>query len=297
MSTPKSSLIICSRNRPQLLQDTVESVLAGTLLPAEIVVVDQSNEMNSVLARRSGTAECDFRYLHEHSVGSGRARNAGIRAARHDLLIFIDDDMYVHSEWLRTLVTSMTAAGPSCVVTGQVLAAQPETEEAAGFAPSTISDSRPALYRGRINTDVLYAGNMGMWRAAVERTGSFDEELGPGTRFRAAEDNDYGFRLLEAGFSIQYVPEAIVYHRCWRSNRDYLPLRWAYGFGQGAFYAKYAGLKDRYMLTRMCRDIGHRALYLPWRCFQNTRRAAGDLVFVAGVLSGAVQWFATRRHA
>ena len=297
MNVPRSSLIICSRNRPQLLQDTITSVLAGTRLPTEIVIIDQSDRINTDLGGRTGPPECEIRYVPVPTVGLGRARNGGIRAARYDLLVFIDDDMYVRADWFESLLSALTAAGEQVAVTGQVLAAPPERNGESGFAPSTIGDTQPAVYRGRVNTDVLYAGNMGLWRAAVERTGLFDEELGAGARFRSAEDNDYGFRLLEAGFAIRYVPEAVVYHRCWRSDRDYLPLRWSYGFGQGAFYAKYAGLKDTYMLARMCRDIGKRALYLPWRSLRDTRRAAGDVVFVAGVLSGAFQWLSTRRHA
>ena len=51
------------------------------------------------------------------------------------------------------------------------------------------------------------------------------------------------------------------------------------------------------LLARMCRDIGKRIIYLPWRCIKNIRRGMGDVVFVAGVLTGAFQWLSTRRHA
>ena len=97
------------------------------------------------------------------------------------------------------------------------------------FAPSTKVDTAPAVYHGRLHEDVLYTGNMAMDRSAARAVGVFDERLGPGTSFPSAEDNDFGFRLLEAGYRIVYVPEALLYHRAWRSERDYVRLRWSYG--------------------------------------------------------------------
>lgn len=53
-----SSLIICSRNRHQLLLETVESVLAGEVLPSEIVILDQSDTASDRLAELSAP-DCD----------------------------------------------------------------------------------------------------------------------------------------------------------------------------------------------------------------------------------------------
>jgi hypothetical protein len=67
--TLPSSLIICSRNRPRLLLDTVESVLAGEELPTEIVVVDQGDEQHAELAQLGTIDGCDVRYLWRPSRG------------------------------------------------------------------------------------------------------------------------------------------------------------------------------------------------------------------------------------
>ena len=74
--------------------------------------------------------------------------------------------------------------------------------------PAFVSSTVPAVYEGRIGTDVLAGGHMATFRSLLRTVGGFDERLGPGLNFPAAEDNDLGFRMLETGYRILYVPEA-----------------------------------------------------------------------------------------
>lgn len=290
-----SSLIICSRNRPKLLAELVASILQGDELPTEIIVIDDSDSPHEGLASLTTTRACEIRYSWTHSVGLSRANNDGIAAARYNILVFTQDDVLVTPTWFGTIVGALVQAGQRSVVTGQVCPSEPEILGA--FAPSTIADPVPAVYKGRINKDVLFAQNMAMYRFVVEEVGYFDKTLGPGTPFPGAEDNDFGLRLLEAGYRISYVPQAVVYHRAWRSKSDYIPLHWNYGRGQGAYYAKYLSLQDRYMLQRMIRDILHHLGQAPRRLWRRQPyRILSDAVYVLGILSGATEWLWTQRR-
>jgi GT2 family glycosyltransferase len=168
-------------------------------------------------------------------------------------------------------------------------------ETPGGFVLALVVGNFPAVYVGRIGTDVLAGGHMAAYRSAFAEVGGFDERLGAGATFAAADDNDLGFRLLEAGYRIIYVPEVVLYHRAWRSRRDYLPMHWNYGRGKGGFYTKYLSLRDRYMLRRMVWDIAHRVLLFPRHVCYERHRACADAVYVLGILSGAVQWILTQR--
>ena len=108
--TVGASVIICSRERPQLLLDTISSVLEGVELPEEIVVVDQSRAPNQALAGWSGH-ECPVRYIHSATTGLSRARNLAILAASCDLVVIIDDDMFVDRMWFATLVGALADRG------------------------------------------------------------------------------------------------------------------------------------------------------------------------------------------
>jgi len=291
---PNTSLIICTRNRHKLLLETLESVLSSNEVPTEIIIVDQSAAPLPEIGDLPLHPTCQIRYVHLESAGASRARNTGIHLAKNEMIAFLDDDMFVARDWLPILIQSLRKAGPHAVVTGRVLPAATESEK--GYTPALVTSQIPGIFQGRIQQDVLASGHMAAYRMVLEEVGCFDERLGPGTAFPAAEDNDLGFRLLEAGFSIVYVPEAVVFHRAWRSQREYLPMRWNYGRGKGGFYAKHFRLRDRHILARMIRDIGRRFLSLPYHVLRQHHAAYGDAVYIGGLLSGFIQWFLTKSH-
>jgi GT2 family glycosyltransferase len=282
----EASLIIASRNRKQMLRETVASVLAGTVLPAELIVVDQSDEADGQLRSLADASRCTLRYLWTRTVGLSRANNAAVEAARSDLLVFTHDDVRVEPDWLETFVRTLKARGERVVLTGRVLAGG---DRPGGFAPALSRDPEPAEFRGIRGLGKLRPLNMAMHRRTLEEVGAFDPRLGPGTPFPGAEDSDLGYRLLRSGCTVVYVPEAVVYHRAWRPERDYLPLRWGYGVAQGAFYAKNVR-GDRALAWHIARDVARRARRFPVRVVREPRRALADPLFLIGNVVGAVRW-------
>ncbi len=289
---PASSLIICSRNRPRLLLETVESILRGDSVPTEMIIIDQSIESHVELSAMKIERSCDIRYIHSKTVGVGTARNLGIASSQYPILIFIDDDMFVEPDWFGSMVNAVIKSGTCSVVTGQVRAG--ESEVHAGSAPSLKNDNAPAVYKGRLDREVLFTGNMGAYRSVFEDVGVFDERLGPGTNFPAAEDNDLCFRLLEHGNCIYYVPDAIIYHRAWRSKGESLSLEWRYGIGRGAYYAKHMSLSDTYMLWRMTRDIWQNSAHFFGVMLRKHQINFELLIAALGVFYGAIRWGVTQ---
>src|SRR5688500_10431842 len=90
---PPSSLIICSRDRERLLVETVQSILRGHELPSELLIIDQSGRASTELARMKMQAGCDIRYVWSKQHGVSRGRNLGTALAKHEVLVFTDDDM------------------------------------------------------------------------------------------------------------------------------------------------------------------------------------------------------------
>jgi GT2 family glycosyltransferase len=291
---PPSSLIVCSRNRARLLQETIESILNGIEVPDEIIIIDQSDKPDEKLAVLSTERRCEIRYQWAQPLGLSHARNLGIKIAQYDWLVFTDDDVLVTPDWCSMLLRALVDAGQRAVVTGRVLAVREHHN--GGFAPSIKEDENPAMYEGRVGQDVLYSNNMALPKSAIAQIGDFDERLGPGTRFPSAEDSDLGFRLLEAGYRILYVPQAVLYHRAWRTDRDYLALRRSYGIGRGAFYAKHLHWHDRFMLRRMVQDIRNHLIQFVSRLRRDRLRAYGDVVLASGIFYGAVRWLLTQHR-
>jgi len=315
VETAGTTLIVCSRNRPTLLSEVVASILAGDEVPDELLIVDQSIEPHPDLASLA-TPRCVFRYLPSRTVGLSRGRNIGVAAAGHPVIIFTDDDVIVPTTWFASLIRAFRSAGPRSVVTGRVLAGEAETE--GGFAPSLRAGTQRVVYEGRVYQDPLATFNVALPRSAYVEVGGYDVRLGPGTAFPAAEDNDFGHRLLEAGYRIVFVPDALVYHRAWRDDRAYVPLCHAYGRGQGAFFAKHLSFDDRYILRRTMGTLAHHVRRIPpallddlWanagraseapgmgahRSSTVRQMTAGELSWILGFLGGMFEWITTMRR-
>ena len=291
--TQRVSVILPTRDRPEMVGRALASILAGDVVPDEVVVVDQSAVplTMSDLGGRDRPATCDVR-IERSAPGLSRAVNHGCRVASHDLLAFTHDDCTVDRGWLDALVRSLAAAaadGP-VAVTGRVVASAPES--AGAFAPALRDDPEPASFSGRVDHGVLRPMNLLLDRDTYWSVGGLDDRLGPGTPFPGGEDHDLCLRLLEAGVRIEYEPTAIVRHRAWRTPREYLPLRWAYGVAHGAFYAKNLRWQDPFVLTMVRRDVGRRVRSFPRRVRREGRRAFGDPLFLAGNVVGALRWTA-----
>jgi GT2 family glycosyltransferase len=284
-----ATVLVCSRDRPDFLLDAVESILAGARVPAELLVVDQSGARHDVLGAMENVRGCAVRYLHSATSGLSRARNIGLRNAANETVVMIDDDMLVEVDWLERLLEGVAAAGPRGIATGRVLAA---TSDGDGVVPDAalVTLAEPAVFRGRQPNDVMPGANVAVPRGLVLELGGYDERLGAGTRFSAADDNDMGFRLLEAGCELRHVPEAVAYHRPWRSRGERLRLRWRYGRGKGAFYAKHLRRSDPFMWRRLATDLGSRARRAVVAAPRRPRTVVGEAVSVAGILSGALSW-------
>jgi GT2 family glycosyltransferase len=285
---PATSLLICSRNRPQLLWETIESILAGDEVPAEMIIIDQSDVPDPHLSAFQPEQACAFRYLWSEQKGVSLGRNRAAAEATHSILAITDDDMLATPTWFGSIIRVLVKNGTGNVVTGQVLTT--EEDELLGYAPSTREDEQAVVYEGRVNRDILFSGNMAINKATFQEVGGFDTRLGPGTSFPAAEDNDFAFRLLEAGCCIIYDPQAVLYHRAWRSEKEFIWLHWRYGYGQGAFYAKHFSLRDRFMIKRMVWDIWAYLSRFPLRFWRDRRQAYQDGLFATGLLAGSLHW-------
>jgi GT2 family glycosyltransferase len=126
MSGARVSAIIVTMSRPADLALTVTSVMAGTVVPDEIIVVDASADErteDAVAKMSSAFAAVKFIYIHT-APGLPAQRNAGLDAATGDLILFLDDDVTLEAEFLAELLVPFgdDAVGGACgVITNQVL--------------------------------------------------------------------------------------------------------------------------------------------------------------------------------
>src|SRR5512142_2687282 len=118
---------IATRNRPAGLARCLDALLAGTMLPAEIIIVDQSatSRAPGAVAAPAGTA-VPIRYIRQPPMGLSASRNAAIRTTGYPVLAMTDDDCVPDAGWIGAIAAAFEAAPDSAAVTGRVLPLGPE---------------------------------------------------------------------------------------------------------------------------------------------------------------------------
>src|SRR4051812_1329005 len=97
------TVAICTWNRAALLDRTLARLRDLRIPPGlswELLVVDNNctDETSAVLARHA--KHLPLRALHEPKQGHSHARNRAVAEARGDLLLWTDDDVLAHADWL-----------------------------------------------------------------------------------------------------------------------------------------------------------------------------------------------------
>lgn len=216
---PLVSVIVPTYHRPALLRRAVASVQAQGLSAWEleiVVAVSDPRTAEDVAAARE-LAEADARVVVAESTGhgAGATRNAGLHAARGEVLAFLDDDCEAQPGWLAAGLAALDSAD---LVQGR-----------------TTPPSRPQRWDRYIwITSLSYVWeccNLFARRSFVDAAGGFDVVSSPTGRLDRpfGEDAVFGWRVVRAGARPAYCDAAHVHHiveaadlRDWLRRRSYI---------------------------------------------------------------------------
>lgn len=120
---PLSSIVIPSHNEGRNVQRTVDSILAHTRAPFEIILIDDGSSDGSFAFLEQAPYQGEGRlrqFRFEESVGCIRARHQGVELARGDQVLFLDAHMALPAGWLAGLSRALERRGPNAVITADV---------------------------------------------------------------------------------------------------------------------------------------------------------------------------------
>ena len=287
---PEISILLPTCDRSALLERCLDALLRQrTTRTFEVIVID--NATHSGHASESVTRFPRVRLITEPRRGLSYARNAGIRAARGEIVAFTDDDTQAAPDWLENLVAPFFARAEVASVTGQTLPLKLETEaerlfeaygglgcgkDPAEFNFGWLSSKVWRLPLWQIGTTANAA-----FRASVFRhpaVGLMEERLGAGSPVGAWEDLYLFYRILRARYVIVYQPSAKVRHAHRQNLTELSEQLQAYRRGEVAFCL--LSLKRE----REWRALLHLVLWIPyWRATQLfgelLRRVHGQKLF------------------
>lgn len=227
--TPTVSVVVATRNRAGRLAALLESLRAQTFSDFEVVVCDDASTdaTPQVLGEADGLALVALR--HEVAGGPARARNAGWRAARGELIAFTDDDCVASPRWLEAGVDAWHADRAS-FIQGPVEPIAAECHRLGAFSYTILIEGPTPLYE---------CANIFYPRALLERLGGFDESYPR----PAGEDCDLGWRARAAGAHPVFETGARVEHAVVELGvRGYLRRLWGWSYAMRP-YGEHPGLR------------------------------------------------------
>jgi len=178
-----------------------------------LVVDDHSSDGTRTWLEEVSRREPLLRVVSPTGRGRAAARNAGVAAAQSELIVFLDDDMWVGPEFLEAHWAAYLKTRPEPVVCVGRMRPYP------GNAPTPANlaydrrlahiDDCMAEFGDDLPCRYLCTGNVSMPRRLFEEGLAFDE----GFAGYSFEDTELGYRLAALGVRFRYLPEAWAEHR------------------------------------------------------------------------------------
>ena len=209
----KYSIIVPVYNRPDEVDELLESLTLQTLKDFEVIIVEDGSVKTCKDVCDKYADILVLRYYAKENSGPGQSRNYGAERSNGEWLIILDSDVVLPKGYLEAVEKSLTShllPLPSIAAWGGPDAAHPS------FTPvqKAISYSMTSFFTtggirgGKAKLDKFYprSFNMGIRRDVYLQLGGF-------TKMRFGEDIDFSYRIVEAGYMPRLFPNAWVWHK------------------------------------------------------------------------------------
>ncbi|MBR5861329.1 MAG: glycosyltransferase [Bacteroidaceae bacterium] len=201
------SIIVPVYNRPDEVKELLDSLLAQTVKPFELVLVEDGSKERCDHLIGHYRSFFTIHYYYKENSGRSETRNYGMERANGDYLLFFDSDVILPPFYFEKLEAAMQATPCDCF-------GGPDA------ADDSFSDMQKAVNHAMTSfwtTGGIRGGkavmekfcprtfNMGFSKEVYKQVGDFKDMMG--------EDIDLSIRIRNAGFTIRLIREVFVYHK------------------------------------------------------------------------------------
>lgn len=220
------TVVIPTLNRAEVLLDTIRDLLNQDFDDWELIIVDQSDEVNCEALALLRDSKVSARYFKAQFRGLPEARNFGWQQAHKDIVLYIDDDIRCGPEFVQAHLAAHNRTRATLVAGG--------IEEARG---NPIAAGEPGSINWWTATSIrnfhfknadwcLHApgGNFSVRRDALRAIHGFDETLTIGAALY--EETEFALRVKQAGYRAWFEPDAHLLHLAAPAGGCRVPNNW-----------------------------------------------------------------------
>lgn len=204
----KYSFLIPVYNRPDEVDELLQSLTRQTVSDFEVVVVDDGSTVPCAEVVEKYTSQLDIHYYTKANSGPGQTRNYAAERSRGEYLIILDSDCILPTTYLAEVETELNSQ-PTDAFGGPDKAHPSFTtiQKAINYSMTSFFTTG-GIRGGKKKMDKFYprSFNMGVRSEAYQQLDGF-------SAMRFGEDIDFSIRIFKQGYRCRLFPDAWVYHK------------------------------------------------------------------------------------
>ena len=230
----KYSFIVPVYNRPDEVDELLDSLTRQTLTGFEVIVVEDGSAVPCAEVCRKYADRLDLHYFDKPNSGPGQSRNYGVERALGEYVIILDSDVVLPEDYLQAVDDELRRS-PADAFGGpdRAHSSFTDTQKAISYSMTSFFTTG-GIRGGKKKLDKFYprSFNMGVRREVYQRLGGF-------SRMRFGEDIDFSIRIFKAGCRCRLFPEAWVWHKRRTDFRKFFRQVYNSGIARINLYKKY----------------------------------------------------------
>ena len=253
----KYSIIVPVFNRPDEVDELLESLLSQEEKDFEVIIVEDGSQVPCKKVCDKYADKLDLHYYYKDNSGPGQSRNYGAERAKGDYLLILDSDVVLPKGYIRAVSEELNRepadafGGPDCAHESFT-----DTQKAISYSMTSFFTTG-GIRGGKKKLDKFYprSFNMGIRRDVYQELGGF-------SKMRFGEDIDFSIRIFKAGKRCRLFPEAWVWHKRRTDFRKFWKQVYNSGIARINLYKKYPDSLKLVHLLPMVFTVGTACLLL-----------------------------------
>ena len=253
----KYSIIVPVFNRPDEVDELLESLLSQEEKDFEVIIVEDGSQVPCKKVCDKYADRLDLYYYYKENSGPGQSRNYGAERAKGDYLLILDSDVVLPKGYIHAVSEELNRepadafGGPDCAHESFT-----DTQKAISYSMTSFFTTG-GIRGGKKKLDKFYprSFNMGIRRDVYQELGGF-------SKMRFGEDIDFSIRIFKAGKRCRLFPKAWVWHKRRTDFRKFWKQVYNSGIARINLYKKYPDSLKLVHLLPMVFTVGTACLLL-----------------------------------
>ena len=204
----KYSFIIPVYNRPDEVDELLDSLTRQTIRDFEVVVVEDGSSVPCKEVVDKYADRLTIHYYNKANSGPGQTRNYGVERANGEYMLILDSDCILPEKYLEMVEADLLSqkadafGGPD-----QAHESFTDVQKAINYAMTSFFTTG-GIRGGKKKLDKFYprSFNMGVRKDVYQALGGF-------SKMRFGEDIDFSIRIFKGGYQCRLFPDAWVWHK------------------------------------------------------------------------------------